>query len=81
MWTALSKTAKGEKGSPIPWAEPEAAPWFDQEWSQGEAELEDEELRALGARAEESGFEGVSAGLAARTAFSGAVKATRLRIR
>ena len=33
---ALVKATKGDKGSPVPWADPKVAPWFDPAWASGE---------------------------------------------
>ena len=79
MLSTLKKATRGDKGSPIPWADPKAAPWFDPTWSKGEAYLEDDELRALGERAEEFGFGSVD--LVARNVFTAALKAQRMQIR
>ena len=40
MMTTLDKATKGDKGSPVPWADPKAAPWYDQKWSKGEGDPE-----------------------------------------
>ena len=70
MLTALNRATKGDKGSPVPWADPKAAPWYDPTWSKGEVDPDDDHLRALGQQAEDLGFAGLSSELVTRQAFN-----------
>ena len=81
MMSALAKASKGERGAPVPWADPKVAPWFDQKWLEEEQRADEEHLRALGQSAEDWGFTGVSKDLVAQSAFAAALKASRTRIR
>ena len=77
----LFRSSKGERGAPVPWADPKVAPWFDQKWLEEEQRADEEHLRALGQSAEDWGFTGVSKDLVAQSAFAAALKASRTRIR
>ena len=81
MINAIVKVSKGEKGAPVPWADPKVAPWFDQKWLEEDQRADDDHPRALGQSAEEWGFTGVSKDLVAQHAFAAALKASRMRIR
>jgi len=81
MMNTLVKASKGEKGAPVPWADPKVAPWFDQKWLDEDQRAEDDHLDALGQSAEDWGFTGVSRDLVAQRALSAALKASRMRIR
>ena len=84
MVSTLKNATKEDKGSPVPWADPKGAPWFDPKWSKGskgDAYPEDNDLCALGGRAEEFGFAGGSLDLVARNDFTAALRAGRMHIR
>ena len=84
MAAALKKATQGEKGSPVPWADPKMDPWYDTRWPRadsGDVVDDDEHLLLLGNEIEEYGFAGAARDLMAQNAVAAAVRAQRMSIR
>jgi len=74
MALALLKGTKGERGSPVPWADPKLSPWYEQAWAGVASDtIDTDHLVAAGRDAESMGFSGVTTELVAKATF---VKAT-----
>ena len=86
MIAVLKKATQGDKGSPVPWADPKMDPWYDTRWSRGSADGgdvvdDDDHLLLLGNKIDEFGFAGASRDLMAQNAVAAAVRAQRSSIR
>ena len=86
MVTVMKKATQGDKGSPVPWADPKMDPWYDARWPKWSADgndlvKDDDHLLLLGDKVEECGFAGASRDLVAQNALVAAVKAQRMSIR
>ena len=83
MAAALKKATQGEKGSPVPWADPKMDPWYDARWPKGNNAdvVDDDGLLLLGNKVEEYGYEGATRDLLTQNAVAAAVRAQRMSIR
>ena len=83
MAAALKKATQGEKGSPVPWADPKMDPWYDARWPKGDNAdvVDDDGLLLLGNTVEEYGYEGATRDLLTQNAVAAAVRAQRMSIR
>ena len=86
MIAVLKKATQGDKGSPVPWADPKMDPWYDTRWPKGSADSgdvvdDDDHLLLLGNKVEEYGFAGAARDLMAQNAVAAALRAQRSSIR
>ena len=84
MAAALKKATQGEKGSPVPWADPKMDPWYDTRWPKGDSGDvvdDDDHLLLLGNKVEEYGYAGAARDLLTQNAVAAAVRAQRMSIR
>ena len=84
MVAALKKATQGEKGSPVPWADPKMDPWYDTRWPKGDSGDvvdDDDHLLLLGNKVEEFGYAGAARDLLTQNAVAAAVRAQRMSIR
>ena len=83
MVAALKKATQGEKGLPVPWADPKMDPWYDTRWPKGDNGdvVDDDNLLLLGNKVEEYGYAGAARDLLTQNAVAAAVRAQRMSIR